>query len=70
MAPVEADLMCLVDEPYYAEFLSIYQKNHKNFAINPDALQFYQVRRKLEDVWEFIENFYLTNKMHKKELIS
>ncbi|MEK4259410.1 MULTISPECIES: aminoglycoside phosphotransferase family protein [unclassified Paenibacillus] len=66
LAPVEADLMCLVDEPYYAEFLSTYQKIHKNFAINPDALQFYQVRRKLEDIWEFIEQL-LFDKQNAQE---
>lgn len=50
LAPIEVDLMFLVDEPYYDEFLNTYQKTHENFAINPDALQFYQVRRKLEDI--------------------
>ncbi|MBP1996101.1 phosphotransferase family protein [Paenibacillus eucommiae] len=55
LAPVEADMMFLVDKPYYDEFLSIYQQQHNNFVINPDALQFYQIRRRLEDIWEFIE---------------
>ncbi|WP_409346733.1 phosphotransferase [Paenibacillus sp. MBLB4367] len=54
-APVEADQMFLVDKPYFTEYLSIYQNVHKDYAINPDALQFYQIRRKLEDIWEFIE---------------
>lgn len=55
LAPVEADLMFLVDKPYFNEFLSIYQKTHQNFSINPDAMAFYQGRRLLEDIWEFIE---------------
>ncbi|WP_342774586.1 hypothetical protein [Paenibacillus piri] len=55
MAPVEADLMFLTDKPYYHDFLTVYQKKHPHFVINPDALQFYQGRRKLEDIWEFIE---------------
>lgn len=55
LAPVEADLMFLVNQPYYAEFLSVYRQAHPNFEINPDALQFYQIRRKLEDIWEFME---------------
>ncbi|RAL24125.1 aminoglycoside phosphotransferase family protein [Thermoflavimicrobium daqui] len=55
LAPVEADIMFLIDKPYYDEFMRIYQKFHKNFTINTDALQFYQGRRKLEDIWELIE---------------
>lgn len=55
LAPVEADLMFVVDEPYFEEFAAIYRKSHNNFEINPDALQFYKGRRELEDIWEFIE---------------
>ncbi|MCR8842360.1 aminoglycoside phosphotransferase family protein [Paenibacillus sp. SC116] len=55
LAPVEADLMFLVDEPYFDEFMAGYVKIHSHFTINHDALMFYQLRRKLEDIWEFIE---------------
>ncbi|MBP1082400.1 MULTISPECIES: phosphotransferase [Bacillus] len=55
LAPVEADLMFLIDKPYYDIFSSIYQKSHKNYKINSNAMQFYKGRRKLEDIWEFIE---------------
>lgn len=55
LAPVEADMMFLVHEPYYDQFMSIYQKYHHDYVINADALQFYQGRRKLEDIWEFLE---------------
>lgn len=55
LAPVEADLMFLVDQPYYDDFLNMYRKVHQHFAINPDILEFYQYRRKLEDIWEFME---------------
>ncbi|CAH0120940.1 MULTISPECIES: phosphotransferase family protein [unclassified Paenibacillus] len=55
LAPVEADMMFFVEEPYYDEFMSVYRKYHKSYAINPDALQFYQWRRKLEDIWEWLE---------------
>ncbi|MDR9854038.1 aminoglycoside phosphotransferase family protein [Paenibacillus sp. VCA1] len=55
LAPVESDLMFLIDEPYYPEFIEIYRKKHKDFEIHPDALRFYKDRRKLEDIWEFIE---------------
>lgn len=55
LAPVEADMMFLTEKPYFDEFLTIYKKAHPHYVINPDALQFYQGRRKLEDIWEFIE---------------
>lgn len=55
LAPVEADLMFLVDEPYYEDFLDLYRKRHRHFEVNLEALQFYRGRRKLEDIWEFIE---------------
>ncbi|MGI2296507.1 phosphotransferase enzyme family protein [Paenibacillus sp. GXUN7292] len=55
LAPVEADLMFFIDKPYYHAFMTNYRKVHNEFAINPDVLQFYQDRRKLEDIWEFIE---------------
>lgn len=66
IAPVEADLMFLVDNPHYDAFLSTYLKFHKNYMINDDALKFYQVRRKLEDVWEFIEQL-LFDKQDEQE---
>lgn len=69
LAPVEADFMCIVDKPYYAEFLSNYQTIHKDFAINPDVLQFYQVRRKLEDIYEFIEQL-LFDKQNVQERVN
>jgi len=55
LAPVEADLMFLVDKPYFNDFLKIYQQKHPNYSINDDALKFYQIKRMLEDTWEFIE---------------
>lgn len=55
LAPVEADFMFLVDQPYYNTFLSVYRKRHPDFVLKPDVLRFYQVRRRLEDIWEWIE---------------
>ncbi|WP_411553492.1 aminoglycoside phosphotransferase family protein [Paenibacillus lautus] len=55
VAPVEADMMFFVQTPYWDEFMRIYKNTHREYEINSDALRFYQGRRKLEDVWEFIE---------------
>lgn len=55
LAPVEADMRFFVDESYFAEFMAIYQQTHPHYEIDSEALQFYQGRRKLEDIWEFME---------------
>ncbi|MBB3127844.1 aminoglycoside phosphotransferase (APT) family kinase protein [Paenibacillus rhizosphaerae] len=55
LAPVEADLMFVVDQPYFKQFMHIYRQFHPDFTLNGKSLLFYQIRRKLEDVWEFIE---------------
>lgn len=55
LAPAEADMMFLTSEPYFKKFMEIYRKYHKNYHINKDALTFYQLKRKLEDIWEFTE---------------
>lgn len=55
LAPVEADMMFLVDMPYDDEFMRVYRQRHEQYEIHPDALHFYQGRRKLEDIWEWIE---------------
>lgn len=66
LAPIEADHMFLVDEPYYDEFLGIYRKYHKDFSINQNAMLFYQIRRKLEDIWEFIEQLLSDNQQEQE----
>ena len=70
LSPPEADMMFLVDKPYYNEFLSVYQKIHKKFEINPQALKFYQVRRKLEDIWEFLEQLLYDEQDVKERIVT
>jgi hypothetical protein len=41
-------------KPYYQDFLNIYQRFHNDFCIF-ECATFYQGRRRLEDIWEFIE---------------
>lgn len=54
-APVEADWMFIVDQPYYEDFLAVYRRRHPGFSPDPEILSFYQGRRMLEDIWEFSE---------------
>lgn len=55
LAPAEADMIFLTGEPYFMKFMKVYRQYHKNYHINEDALTFYQLKRRLEDIWEFIE---------------
>lgn len=55
LAPVEADLMFLVDQPFLEEFMATYLKTHTNYVVNRQALEFYQIRRRLEDICELLE---------------
>ncbi|RKN75885.1 phosphotransferase [Paenibacillus ginsengarvi] len=55
LAPVEADLMFVQDKSYYDEFMAVYCGVHRGFTPHRDVLQFYRHRRKLEDIWEFME---------------
>ncbi|MFE0560755.1 aminoglycoside phosphotransferase family protein [Paenibacillus sp. NPDC058910] len=66
LAPVEADMMSFVDEPFFDQFMRVYKETHSDYVINAEALQFYQGRRKLEDVWEFMEQL-LYDVQHDKE---
>ncbi|OYD06829.1 aminoglycoside phosphotransferase family protein [Paludifilum halophilum] len=70
LAPVEADLMFLVYKPYYSEFLRIYRRTHKHFSPNPMALRFYQGKRKLEDVWELIEQLLLDQQEEQERRVT
>lgn len=55
MAPAEADMIFLTDRPYFKQFMEVYQPYHGEYRMNKDALLFYQLTRKLEDIWEFTE---------------
>lgn len=59
LAPPEADLFAFIDNLFWhncsAEFMEIYKKAHPNYEINVDALTFYQIRRKIEDICAFAQ---------------
>lgn len=61
IAPVEADWMFIADKPYHDDFLTAYRKRHPSFVPDPEALSFYQSRRRLEDIWEFTEQLLYDN---------
>lgn len=59
LAPVEADLMFMIDKPYFAEWMKIYRQTHTKYEINQQALAFYQIRRIVEDISELLEQLLL-----------
>ncbi|SHF42189.1 phosphotransferase [Pedobacter caeni] len=71
MAPAEADLFGLVEEPYFEQVMVSYQKVHKGYTVDEDALNFYIIRRKIEDIWECIEQllFDQPDDQEKREII-
>ncbi|MCM3570478.1 aminoglycoside phosphotransferase family protein [Neobacillus mesonae] len=70
LAPPEADLMFLDDKPYFNEFLSIYRKTHQNFSINPEAMTFYKGKRRLGDIWEFMEQLLYDKQGEQERVIT
>lgn len=65
LAPVEADLMFLVDQPFLEEFMATYRKTHTNYVVNRQALEFYQIRRRLEDICELLEQLLFDEQEEK-----
>ena len=55
LAPPEADLFFLADRPWFHLFYSRYKEKHVDFTIHQALLRFYQEKRILEDIWEFME---------------
>ena len=56
LAPQEQDLILPVTELYAARFLFEYRKYMHYTEPDLDAFAFYYLKRKLEDIWEWIKN--------------
>jgi len=64
-APPEADLFMFKYERYWGqrwdEFYDVYGKAHPNLEINETVMRFFQLRRRLNDVDEFVNNIVHDN---------
>ena len=64
-APAEADLFMFKYERYWGEcwneFYDVYRKTHPNLETNETAMRFFQLRRRLWDIDEFVNNITLDN---------
>lgn len=56
LAPQEQDLILNITEPYAVQFLGEYKKYMIYDKPDLDALEFYFLKRKLEDIWEWIKD--------------
>ncbi len=55
LAPAEADLFMFSGKAYWDIFLERYSNLRQGYILDPLAMRFYTLRRKLEDIWAFME---------------
>lgn len=55
LAPPEADFFDISKRTWSNIFFEKYKEIHPDYLVDSDCLRFYQLKRKLEDIWEFIE---------------
>jgi thiamine kinase-like enzyme len=71
LAPAEADLLMFYKEAYWDIFITHYMKMCPDFILDDDILRFYILRRKIEDIWAFIEGIlfdHLSVEHRKRDL--
>ncbi len=61
LAPAEADLIMFTKIDYWNIFIEQYSKLRPEFILDNDILSFYIMRRKVEDIWAFIEGILHDN---------
>ena len=71
LAPVEADLFMFTQKQYWDIFIGHYGKLRPEFVLDGESLSFYILRRKIEDIWAFIESILyddLSDSQRKRDL--
>lgn len=66
LAPAEADLTMFTKKEYWDTFIEHYYKLCPNFNLDKDILMFYILRRKIEDIWAFIEGILFDNQLEQQ----
>lgn len=60
LAPAEADLFSFTDTFFFADawedFMAAYRAARKDYQVNEEALRFYRLRRRLEDIHAFAQS--------------
>ena len=71
LAPAEADLFMFTQKAYWNIFIEHYNKLRPDFVLDNEMLSFYVLRRKIDDIWAFIESILydnLSDKQRKRDL--
>jgi spectinomycin phosphotransferase len=68
LAPQEQDLILIITEPYAGQFVNEYRKYMKYESPDFDAFEFYFLKRKLEDIWEWIKNLRFEGHIKSEEV--
>ena len=71
LAPVESDLFMFTQRQYWDIFIGHYNKLRPEFVLDNEMLAFYILRRKIEDIWAFIEELLydkLSDEQRKRNL--
>lgn len=61
LAPAEADLTMFTKKEYWNVFIEQYNNLRPKFILDNDILTFYLLRRKIEDIWAFIQGILFDN---------
>ena len=70
LAPAEADFFDIVRKDWQSIFFKKYKEIHPSYESNLDCLKFYQLRRILEDIWEFIEQLQYDEQSEEEQKVS
>ncbi|MBS4217456.1 aminoglycoside phosphotransferase family protein [Bacillus sp. FJAT-49711] len=68
LAPQEQDLIMPILEPYAKQFLQEYKKHMEYTTPEIDAFEFYFLKRKLEDIWEWVIDLRFEGLVKSKDL--
>lgn len=61
LAPAEADLTMFTKKEYWDVFIGRYNELRPKFILDNDLFSFYILRRKIEDIWAFLESILFDN---------
>lgn len=68
LAPQEQDMILHWNKPYAQQFLSEYKRFRDCGVLDLEALEFYELKRLLEDIWEWIKDLKGKNFIKSEEL--
>ena len=71
LAPPEADLFAFIGNRFWHNcsdgFMKTYQTKHTDYEINLEVLEFYQTRRRIEDICAFAQGLLYNNNVDERE---